>query len=137
MGYCKNISKIWECDFRDRCIFSKKKFIFILFHQNDLQSIRFAEEIWRQLFAKRTGKVGRSYCLSWEQNLNLFLEIQLRSILQKPEGGFATEAHRKTAPCIIFERSGCGPSSKRDLGRRTFCQTSVRGCVMCTREVQD
>ena len=61
--------------------------------------------------------------------------INLRLIESKYTilGGFATEAHRKTVPCIIFEQNGCGPSSKRDLERRTFCQTSVRGCVLAER----
>ena len=73
MGYCKNISKIWECDYRDRCIFSYFFPIFILSHQNDLQSLRFAEEIWRQLFAKRTGKVRvRLFCPGTEKLLKQY-----------------------------------------------------------------
>ena len=63
------------------------------------------------------------------------MEHDLRLIESKYTilGGFATEADKKMVPCIIFEQNGCGLSSKRDLERRTFCQTSVRGCVLAER----
>ena len=155
MGYCKNISKIWECDYRDRCIFSS----FFYFHIVSSKWFAVYQICRRNLEAiicQKNGKGKGPIVLSrhWKivktisiQNFSgipkfhifsrssIFVEHDLRLIESKYTilGGFATEAHRKTAPCIIFEQNGCGLSSKRDLERRTFCQTSVRGCVLAER----